>query len=233
MPRSGRGWERTGGPGSLRGAGLTRIGRGRCVVWWRRRRRGALRVRCALAGFLPRMLCTLYLLDIAEADAIRDWKDPPDNRDSFIAEVHPAPPSAHPVRPPQPPRHCAAPPSIQGNPPIPSAYPTTTHHPSDPPSHCLVSVLLAPARPRVVAAGPDARGGGAAGRRGGGGGRRRRRLRPTTTSTRGSRSPRSRPRPRPRTARSASRSKTDDGTCCRPDDGAGRLVSARMPRAGP
>jgi hypothetical protein len=38
-------------------------------------------------GFLPRMLCTLYLLDIVEADAIRDWKDPPDNRDHFIAEV--------------------------------------------------------------------------------------------------------------------------------------------------
>jgi hypothetical protein len=33
------------------------------------------------------MLCTLYLNDIVEADAIRDWKDPPDNRDSFIAEV--------------------------------------------------------------------------------------------------------------------------------------------------
>jgi hypothetical protein len=33
------------------------------------------------------MLCTLYLIDIVEADAIRDWKDPPDNRDSFIAEV--------------------------------------------------------------------------------------------------------------------------------------------------
>ena len=40
-----------------------------------------------MAGFLPRMLCTLFLIDIVDADAIRDWKDPPDNRDSFIAEV--------------------------------------------------------------------------------------------------------------------------------------------------
>jgi hypothetical protein len=36
------------------------------------------------AGFLSRMLATLYDLEVIEEDAVKDWKSPPDNRHGFL-----------------------------------------------------------------------------------------------------------------------------------------------------
>ena len=39
------------------------------------------------AGFLSRMLATLYDLEIVEEMGVRDWLNPPDNRHDFLKQA--------------------------------------------------------------------------------------------------------------------------------------------------